>query len=57
MANNLTSLDKTSVDRIQLHVEDNSVIVDDIVDEIINPYVADLDKYVKFISDCLKDGV
>ena len=46
----------TSVDKIRLHVEDNSKVVDSIVTDIIKPYSEDLDKYVRFIKDCLKDG-
>ena len=41
---------------IQLHVEDNSQTMDDIIKDIIEPYCRDLDAYVRFISDCLKDG-
>ena len=41
---------------IQLHVEDNSKLIDNIVSDIINPYCKDLDAYIKFISECLKDG-
>lgn len=41
---------------IQLHVENNSKTIDSIVDEIIQPYCKDLDNYVLFIKDCLKDG-
>lgn len=37
-------------------VENNSVKVDEVVNDIIRPYVKDLDAYVKFIRDCLKDG-
>lgn len=44
------------VRKIRLHVEDNSSTVDSIVNEIIVPYCKDLDEYVKFIKDCLKDG-
>ena len=56
MGNIFSSLDKVEVSRIKLHVEDNSSIIDDIVGEIINPYVEDLDKYVTFIRECLKNG-
>ena len=56
MANIFSSLDKKEVDRIQLHVEDNSKIMDGIVTDIISPYVKDLDSYVQFIRGCLKDG-
>lgn len=47
-------LDK--VKQIKLHIEDNSVTIDGIVNDIIQPYCKDLDNYVKFISECLKDG-
>ena len=49
-------LDVEKVKNIKLHVEDNSKIIDDIVLSIITPYCKDLDKYVRFIGDCLKDG-
>lgn len=41
---------------IQLHVENNSKTIDEIVGDIINPYCKDLDNYVMFIKDCLNDG-
>lgn len=41
---------------IQLHVEDTSKTINDIVDSIIKPYSKDLDEYVRFIKDCLADG-
>lgn len=44
------------IDKIKLHVENNSATVDDIVNGIITPYCKDLDAYVKFIAECLKDG-
>lgn len=47
-------LDK--VKDIQLHVENNSKSMNDIVDSIIKPYCKDLDNYVLFIKDCLADG-
>ena len=37
-------------------VEDNSQQIADIVNSIIQPYCQDLDNYVKFIKECLKDG-
>ena len=49
-------LDKAKFSNIKLHVEDNSKLVDDIVDEIIAPYCGDLDRYVAFIKECLADG-
>lgn len=47
-------LDK--VKDIQLHVENNSKSINDIVDSIIKPYCKDLDDYVLFIKECLADG-
>lgn len=51
--------DNIQIDRIKeikLHIEDNSKTMDDIVNSIIQPYCKDLDNYVRFIADCLKDG-
>lgn len=47
-------LDK--VEKVQLHIENNSKTINDIVDGIIKPYSKDLDNYVQFIKDCLADG-
>lgn len=44
------------VEKIRLHVEDNSKSIDNIVQSIINPYCKDLDKYIAFIRECLSDG-
>lgn len=44
------------IKRIRLHVEDNSKLIDKVVDDIIQPYCKELDRYVYFIKDCLKDG-
>ena len=49
-------LNLKKVSKVRLRVEDNSKIMDDIVNEIVSPYTQDLDKYVIFIKDCLKDG-
>lgn len=49
-------LDVKKVQNIKLHVEDNSKVIDEIVNSIIQPYCKDLDKYVTFIRECLKDG-
>lgn len=56
MSNIFGQLNPEDVNRIKLHVEDNSSVVDEIVQGIIEPYVKDLDTYVKFIASCLKDG-
>lgn len=55
----MSIFDNVSVDKvksIRLHVEGNAAIVDSIVDDIIQPYCKDLDKYVSFVASCLKDG-
>ena len=41
---------------VQADVEEKSGIMDHIVNDIIQPYCRDLDNYVLFIKDCLKDG-
>lgn len=50
------NLNIDAVKNIRLHIEDNSVTIEKIVHEIITPYCRDLDDYVVFIRDCLKDG-
>lgn len=49
-------LDETNIKKIQDRVEEDSKALMDIVDAIIQPYCKDLDNYVGFIKDCLKDG-
>lgn len=44
------------VENVKVKVEDNSMLIDKVVHDIINPYSKDLDAYVKFIRDCLMDG-
>ena len=41
---------------VQADVEEKSEIMDNIVNDIVTPYCKDLDAYVLFIKDCLKDG-
>lgn len=50
------NLAPTEIETIQNKVEKHSSTVDNIVNAIIKPYSEDLDKYVSFIKDCLKDG-
>ena len=50
------NLTPTEIETIQNKVENHSSTVDDIVNAIIKPYSEDLDRYVSFIRDCLKDG-
>lgn len=55
----MSMYDNLKVDKvkdIQLHVENNSEKINNIVNSIIQPYCKDLDNYVAFIKDCLKDG-
>ena len=56
MKSDLSNVDVNAIRGIKLRVEDNSHIVDDIVQEITLPYTKDLDKYVDFIKSCLKNG-
>lgn len=53
---NLKEIPDSDIEKIRKKVEDNSDALDKIVDEIIKPYCKDLDKYIVFIRDCLKDG-
>ena len=48
--------DEDSLTKIQENIESNADALDTIVNDIIAPYCRDLDKYVGFIKDCLKDG-
>lgn len=41
---------------VQDRVDSSSAKIDAIVNAILTPYSKDLDKYVYFIKDCLKDG-
>ena len=49
------NIDKEMSNKIQKRVESNSSSIEQIVDEIIQPYCEELDKYVDFIRDILKD--
>ena len=53
---NLTDEELDDVLEIKDDVEEKSKVIDTIVEGIILPYCKDLDKYVSFIKDCLKDG-
>lgn len=53
---NLTDEELDVIHDIKGDVEGKSSVIDEIVDGIIQPYCKDLDKYVGFIKDCLKDG-
>lgn len=53
---NLSEDDLEYIDKLRDDVESKSSVLDDIVFDIIKSYCKDLDKYVEFIKDCLKDG-
>lgn len=53
---NITDENASSLTKIQENIESNAGALDSIVNEIIAPYCRDLDDYVSFIKDCLKDG-
>lgn len=53
---NITDENASSLTKIQENIESNAGALDTIVNDIIAPYCRDLDKYVGFIKECLKDG-
>ena len=53
---NLTDDDLDRVLDKKDDIEEKSKVIDTIVEGIINPYCKDLDNYVNFIKECLKDG-
>lgn len=52
----MTDIDRKAMSGVQNKVENHSTVISDIVNEIIEPYCKDLDRYVMFIRDCLNDG-
>jgi len=52
----ISSADMQKIAGIREDVEKHSKFIDNVVNDIIKPYIKDLDKYVSFIKDCLKDG-
>ena len=48
--------EKEQIRKVQDKVEHDTAKLDEIVQDIIKPYCADLDKYVEFIRSILKDG-
>jgi len=52
----LSEVTEEQINQLEERVENNSQQIDEIVQGIIQPYCKDLDKYVLFIKDCLKDG-
>lgn len=53
---NFTEDTQEKINRIKEDVENDADALEEIVGDIIRPYCKDLDKYVAFIKDCLKDG-
>jgi hypothetical protein len=56
MENIYDNIDEERINEIAGNVEGNSKTIEKIVNDIIQPYVKDLDNYVQFIADVLKDG-
>lgn len=52
----IDNVDLKKIAEIQEKVEQNSETINKLVEEVIAPYVKDLDKYIAFIRECLKDG-
>ena len=50
------NLDKDKIQEVRAKVDVSSERLEEIVNEIIKPYSADLDRYVDFIRDILRDG-
>lgn len=44
------------INQLKSKVENHSATIESVVGAIIKPYSEDLDRYVLFIKDCLKDG-
>ena len=44
------------MNEVQKKVENNAKQLDKVVNDIIQPYCKDLDRYVSFIKECLGDG-
>ena len=53
---NFEEANPDKIESVREKVESHSEIINKIVQDIISPYCKDLDKYVEFIRDCLKDG-
>lgn len=54
--NSYDNIQLDKVKEIRLHVEGNSQKIEEIVNDIIQPYIRDLDAYVKYIDECLCDN-
>jgi hypothetical protein len=56
MSNIYNNVDTSKIQDIKTLVERNCDTINSLVMDIIRPYCKDLDKYVQFIAECLKDG-
>lgn len=52
----IDNIDLKRIAETQDKVEQNSATINKLVEEVITPYCKDLDKYISFIRECLKDG-
>ena len=52
----IDNIDLKKIAETQKKVEENSETINNLVEDVIRPYIKDLDKYVSFIRECLKDG-
>lgn len=52
----IDNIDLQKIAETQDKVEENSETINKLVNDVIQPYCKDLDKYVGFIKKCLKDG-
>ncbi len=48
--------DSKKVEAVKLQVENDSKLIDEIVNNIIKPYCESLDEYIEWISEILQDG-
>lgn len=56
MSNIYDNINISKVKDIQIHIENNADKINEIVNDIVKPYTRDLDSYVSFIKEILKDG-
>ena len=52
----LQEIPESRIAELESNVENNSKQIEEIVEGIVAPYIKDLDKYVLFVRDLLKDG-
>jgi len=52
----IDNIDLKKIAETQEKVEEHSKIINELVEATVKPYCKDLDKYVQFIRNCLKDG-